>query len=112
MDTRRSQNITELVVLREQEKQLKFEVDHSRELLQREQERVKMLMQQLAKQEHFNTSAELSANTTRSRLNELEGVHQSTDAENTGLRRDKMLLVDHVSNLQKQVSSSSNTVNC
>lgn len=58
---------------------------------------------QLAKQEHFNTSAELSANTTRSRLNELEGVHQSTDAENTNLRRDKMLLVDHVSNLQKQV---------
>lgn len=47
MDTRRSQNITELVVLREQEKQLKFELDHSRDLLLREQERVKVLMQQV-----------------------------------------------------------------
>ena len=61
---------------------------------------------QLAKQEHLNTSSELNASTTRSRLNELEGVHQNIESENTQLRRDKMLLVDHVSNLQKQVGRS------
>lgn len=54
MDTRRSQNITELVVLREQEKQLKFELEHSRELLHREQEHVKVLMQKV--QRHLVTT--------------------------------------------------------
>ena len=46
-DTRRSANITELVVLKDREKQLKFELEQAQEQLRREQGRVKHYMEQV-----------------------------------------------------------------
>ncbi len=54
----------------------------------------------------MTTSQELNATTTRSRLSEIETRYQANDTENSQLRRDKVLLVDHVSDLQKQVLTS------
>ena len=62
---------------------------------------------QLSNQGAVTTASELNMSTTRSRLTELEAVHQRSDTENTQLRRDKMLLVDHVSNLQRKVNAPS-----
>ena len=58
---------------------------------------------QLAKQEQGHATSNLSQNTLRSRIAEVEGRLSGVESENTQLRRDKMLLVDHVSELQKQV---------
>lgn len=59
---------------------------------------------QLAETERLASTSELNASATRSRLVELENLHQNTEEENAKLRRDKALLVDHTSGLQKQVS--------
>ena len=59
---------------------------------------------QLVKQETLNNTSTLSHNTTRSKLAELEARYEATEHENAQLRRDKMLLVDHVADLQKQVT--------
>ncbi|XP_022091153.1 paramyosin-like [Acanthaster planci] len=103
-DTRHASNITELVTVRDKEKQLKYELDKAREELKYERDRVQHLMNQLAKQEQEHVTSNLSQNTLRSRLAELEGRLSGVEVENTQLRRDKMLLVDHVSELQKQVA--------
>ena len=64
---------------------------------------------QLSHQGQVTTANELSTTTIRSRLAELEAMHGQSDSENTQLRRDKMLLVDHVANLQRQVSTISDS---
>ena len=46
-DTRRSQNITEMVVAKDREKQLQMELNQSRELLRNEQKRCKDMVQQV-----------------------------------------------------------------
>lgn len=46
-DTRHSTHITELVTVRDKEKQLKFDLDQAREALKQERERVAHLMKQV-----------------------------------------------------------------
>lgn len=48
-DTRHSTHITELVTVRDKEKQLKFDLDQAREALKQERERVAHLMKQVRK---------------------------------------------------------------
>ena len=60
----------------------------------------------MSKQEHAKKALELNSSTVRSRLAELESTHQNHETENAQLRRDKMLLVDHVADLQKKVSGT------
>ncbi|CAH1772500.1 unnamed protein product [Owenia fusiformis] len=103
IDVRKSQNITELVHANEKIKQIQFEVNQTKALLQSEQDRCRSLMEQLSKAESLNSSIQLNQSSTQSRLAEVQGVHSVTESENTSLRRDKMLLVDHVSELTKQV---------
>lgn len=109
-DTRHSTHITELVTVRDKEKQLKFELDQAREALKQERERVAHLMKQLSKQDERRTQVTLTHNTTKSRLAELEGRQGGVEQENAQLRRDKMLLVDHVSELQKQIAEKEHEV--
>lgn len=59
---------------------------------------------QVGKQEHAKKAVELNSSTIRSRLAELESSHENHETDNAHLRRDKMLLVDHVADLQKRVS--------
>ncbi|KAK2167062.1 hypothetical protein LSH36_32g09010 [Paralvinella palmiformis] len=105
-DTRRSQNITELVVIKDRENNLQFELNQVKEQLQKEKERVNHYMEQLSKLEQLSTQEKLNANTTRSRLAELEVIHQRLETENSELRRDKMLLVDHVADLQNKLENT------
>ncbi|XP_071483729.1 uncharacterized protein [Diadema antillarum] len=109
-DTRHSSQITELVTVRDKEKQLKFDLDQAREALKQERDRVAHLMQQLSKQDERHTHNTLSHNTTKSRLAEVEGRQGGLEQENAQLRRDKMLLVDHVAELQKQVAEKEQEV--
>lgn len=62
---------------------------------------------QLDKQKHANKGLELNSATNRSRLAEAETLREKSETECSQLRRDKLLLVDHVADLQKQASRSS-----
>lgn len=54
--------------------------------------------------ESVTTQQELKLNTARSRVTELTSMHEYLEKENTQLRKDKSLLVDHVADIQKKVS--------
>ena len=53
--------------------------------------------------ESLTTQQELKLNTAKSRVTELSGMHEHLEKENTQLRKDKALLVDHVNDVQKKV---------
>nr|XP_022293000.1 golgin subfamily A member 5-like isoform X1 [Crassostrea virginica]XP_022293010.1 golgin subfamily A member 5-like isoform X1 [Crassostrea virginica]XP_022293019.1 golgin subfamily A member 5-like isoform X1 [Crassostrea virginica] len=102
-ESRQNQSISEYVQIKDREKEARFELQHSQEALKREQDKVKSLMEQLSKYESVSTTRDLELNTSRSRVAELESLHSSVDKENMQLRKDKVLLVDHVSELQRKL---------
>ena len=58
---------------------------------------------QVTMKESLTTQQELKLNTAKSRVTELSGMHEHLEKENTQLRKDKALLVDHVNDVQKKV---------
>lgn len=104
-DSRHSSHVAELVQIREKEKEARFELQHTQELLRKEQERNKLYSEKMVKQEAVATSLDLSVNTSRSRITELENYQAGIEQENAQLRKDKTLLVDHVSDLQRKMET-------
>ncbi|XP_062573134.1 ELKS/Rab6-interacting/CAST family member 1-like [Saccostrea cucullata] len=102
-ESRQNQSISEYVQIKDREKEVRFELQHTQELLKKEQEKARNLLDQLTKYESLSTTRELEVNTSRSRVAELESLHSSVDKENMQLRKDKVLLVDHVSELQRKL---------
>ncbi|XP_046563263.1 ELKS/Rab6-interacting/CAST family member 1-like isoform X2 [Haliotis rubra] len=102
-DQRHSDNIAELVNSRDKEKQLQFEREQLREQLRRESEKGQHYLEELTKKETTHSSTEHQLTSAQNRMGELEGMQVAADAENTQLRRDKLLLVDHVADLQAKL---------
>ncbi|XP_050409541.1 golgin subfamily A member 6-like protein 22 isoform X2 [Patella vulgata] len=102
-EQRQRENIVEMVSLRESEKQLKMQLEQQQVQLQREQEKAQSYLEQLTKQEKLSGSVEIQLNSTKLNLSETESLHQAAESENNQLRKDKMLLVDHVADLQRQI---------
>ncbi|KAL5014844.1 hypothetical protein ScPMuIL_009114 [Solemya velum] len=110
-DDRRAKNITDFVEMRDREKDLHFEIEHLREQLRLGQIRCTELVEQLTKQESMGASSDLKLNTSKSRVLELESLQQSLSSENNQLRKDKMLLVDHVADLQRRLDAREHEMN-
>lgn len=102
-ESRQNQSIAEYVQIKDREKEARFELQHTQEQLKKEQEKTRNLMEKLSKYESVSTTRDLELNTSRSRVAELESLHSSVDKENMQLRKDKVLLVDHVSELQRKI---------
>ncbi|XP_019628397.1 PREDICTED: paramyosin-like [Branchiostoma belcheri] len=103
-ETREASKTMEVMSLQDHERQLKFEIETLRNQLEEERAKVRNYMDQVRVQEELGTSVRLEGATAKSQLRELEGIHTSTNVENSQLRRDKALLVDHVAELQKQLT--------
>ena len=58
---------------------------------------------QLTRTESTSTSQDLQMKTLKSRVSELESFQQSVEKECDQLRKDKLLLIDHVSEIQRKV---------
>ncbi|XP_055996073.1 ELKS/Rab6-interacting/CAST family member 1-like isoform X2 [Ostrea edulis] len=102
-ESRQNQSIAEYVQIKDREKEGRFELQHTQELLKKEQEKSRNFMEKMTKNESISMTHELELNTCRSRVAELENLHSSVDKENLQLRKDKVLLVDHVSELQRKL---------
>ncbi|KAK7475895.1 hypothetical protein BaRGS_00032863 [Batillaria attramentaria] len=102
-DQRHATSISEMVGLRDKEGALRLELDKLREQLKHEQDRSKQYLEQLTNKETACSTAERRLNTNQSRITELEGLQKATEAEVTQLKRDKVLLVEHVADLQKKI---------
>ncbi|KAL8577252.1 hypothetical protein ACOMHN_022440 [Nucella lapillus] len=114
---RHATSISEVVGLRDKEGVLRHEIaqltdqvqreqDRSKQYLdqvKREQDRSKHYLDQLTSKETMYNKLDLRTNTAQSRINELEALQQSSESEVTQLKRDKILLVEHVADLQKKI---------
>lgn len=96
---RHSQTMQEVTSLKEKLQ----ENDFLREQLRQEKEKSRQYLEQLTNQESTSKTVELSFNTAKSRMVELEGMRSATESENSQLRKDKILLVDHVADLQRKM---------
>ncbi|XP_052281601.1 ELKS/Rab6-interacting/CAST family member 1-like isoform X2 [Dreissena polymorpha] len=110
IEHRHHSNISEMVQGKDREKELRFELEYVREQLAKEIERVRQYQEQMTTKESASTQVELQLNTARSRVTELTSMHSHLEKDNTQLRKDKSLLVDHVADLQKKLESKNEEV--
>ncbi|XP_060553175.1 uncharacterized protein LOC132714330 isoform X2 [Ruditapes philippinarum] len=103
IESRHQQTISEIVQSKEREKELRFELEYSKESMTKEHDRLKQYQEKLSFKDSVSTQQELQLNTARSRVTELTGMHEHLEKENTQLRKDKSLLVDHVADIQKKL---------
>lgn len=112
IEARHQSNISEMVQTKDHEKELRFELDYLKECLKKEQEKVKQYQEQVTFKDSVTTQQELQLNTARSRVTELSSMHEHLEKENSQLRKDKSLLVDHVADIQKKLEhKNEETVN-
>ena len=102
-ESRHTQSHTELLQLRDKEKDIRFEVSHLQEQLRKEQEKSRHYLENLTRTESTSTSQDLQMKTLKSRVSELESFQQSVEKECDQLRKDKLLLIDHVSEIQRKL---------
>jgi len=110
VEARQSATLTQLSQSGDKGKMLEMEVADLKKQLDLERYRIKDLESKLSDQENLTKSTELSLLTTKGRLNEQESNNSKLDDELNSLRRDKNLLVDHVSELQKKVDDRDTTI--
>ncbi|KAH9513670.1 hypothetical protein Btru_041774 [Bulinus truncatus] len=98
-DQRHLQSIGEMVTLKDRLQ----EIDRLRDELRLEKERSRQYLEQLTNEESTHKKSDLQVNTLKSRLTESEGMRNVIDAENEQLKKDKILLVDHVAEIQRKL---------
>ncbi|XP_053565108.1 uncharacterized protein LOC128655525 [Bombina bombina] len=100
-----SSSFAHLLSVKDREGQLNSEVKWQQELLELEKSNFKDIMEQITMLNKDSKFQDLSSTTISSRIAEMRAILAKEDHINTELRRDKALLVDHVSNLQTQLGS-------
>ncbi|XP_078398977.1 uncharacterized protein LOC144681121 [Cetorhinus maximus] len=104
-DFSRTSSAVQLIAVKSQEEQLRYEVKRHKELLEIEKRTFKELTEKILLLEQGKTYVELNEATVRSRVAETEYRFVSGEEENVQLQRDKALLVDLITDLQIQLSN-------
>ncbi|MEE6475585.1 hypothetical protein FKM82_010807 [Ascaphus truei] len=103
--TYHSSSVAQLLSVKDREEQLNREIIWQQELLQLEKNHFKDITDQITMLQSGSTLQGLNATTVSSRIDELQAMLAKEEQNNTELRRDKTLLVDHVSNLEMQITN-------
>uniref|UniRef100_A0A0B7AFD6 Uncharacterized protein n=1 Tax=Arion vulgaris TaxID=1028688 RepID=A0A0B7AFD6_9EUPU len=97
-DQQQSRQIAEMVTLKDK----LHENDILRDQLRLEQDKARQYLDQLTNEGTSSKKSEHELSTIRSHLKEVEEMNRIVDSENAQLRKDKVLLVDHVAELHKK----------
>ncbi|XP_044147624.1 myosin-11-like [Bufo gargarizans] len=102
--THSSTNVAQLLHVKDKEEQLIKQVQLQQVLLKKEKEHFKDLMGQIDLVLSGNDLQDLRTNTLSSQIAEIQAMLVKEEQINTEFRRDKTLLVDHISSLQTQIT--------
>ncbi|XP_040282889.1 chromosome-associated kinesin KIF4-like [Bufo bufo] len=102
--THSSTNVAQLLHVKDKEEQLIKQVQLQQVLLKKEKENFKDLMGQIDLMLSGNDFQDLRTNTLSSQIAEIQAMLVKEEQINTEFRRDKTLLVDHISSLQTQIT--------
>nr|XP_015212743.1 PREDICTED: citron Rho-interacting kinase-like isoform X2 [Lepisosteus oculatus] len=100
---RKSSSITELASLKDQERQLEWELANWKRSVNEEKMKVLQSMAELHDLEQVKSSAQEKRASLGSLLSELEGKYSKIHTENAEIRGEKVQLVDYISQLNKQI---------
>jgi len=101
---------SQIARLKGQEEVLSLETRKFQELLENERNKYLSMEAKLMKSEESLSSTNYRTKTIESRLEELEARYKRADEDNQQLRRDKVLLTEHIAQLQKQLEQKENEV--
>ncbi|XP_056422439.1 pericentrin-like isoform X2 [Hyla sarda] len=102
--TQSSTSVAQLLNVKANEEQLIKQVQLQQALLEKEKENFRDLMGQIDLLLSGNDRHDLRTTTLNSQISELQALFDKEEQINTELRRDKTLLVDHISSLQTQIT--------
>ncbi|XP_075720369.1 uncharacterized protein LOC142761062 [Rhinoderma darwinii] len=102
--THSSTSVAQLLSVKDKEEQLIKQVDLQQVLLKKEKEYLRDFMGQIDLLLKGNDLQDLRTTTLSSQIDELQAILFKEEQINTELRRDKTLLVDHISSLQTQIT--------
>ncbi|XP_078396382.1 uncharacterized protein LOC144679654 [Cetorhinus maximus] len=109
-NSKHSTNVTQLTYLKEQERQLELELAHLKRMKEEEGKKVLNAMEQLHCLNQGKSSIELNGLSLRNQLAVLEKRQSNITLENTQLKREKANLVEHISELHKQISEKDDEI--
>ncbi|KAE8602356.1 hypothetical protein XENTR_v10013957 [Xenopus tropicalis] len=102
--THGSSSFAQLLSVKDKEEQLDREVKQQKELLKLEKDNFKYIMDQLSMLQSGNTLHSFTVASISSEIDELKAMLTKEEQINLELRKDKTLLVDHISSLQTQIA--------
>lgn len=102
-EQRHATKISEMVGLRDKEGALRHEIDKLNEQIRHEQQKCKQYLDQLTEREVSANKSDLRANAAEARVAELESLYKASEDDVRQLRHDKVLLVEHVADLQRKI---------
>ncbi|BFZ11229.1 hypothetical protein BsWGS_14268 [Bradybaena similaris] len=97
-DQRHTRTVAEIITLKDK----LHENDILRDQIRLEQDKSRQYLEQLTNEGTSSKQSELQLNTIKSRLREAEEMHKVIESENSQLRKDKVLLIDHVAELHNK----------
>eukprot|EP00079_Xenopus_tropicalis_P026750 XP_012820687.1 PREDICTED: myosin-11-like isoform X1 [Xenopus tropicalis] len=106
----RTKRISELTSGKEKERQLEMTLSYWKRLVQDEKEKVTSAQEQLLKEQKGRKFVELNGSSLKSQLTDLEKRRSGLQLENSQLRVDKTHLVEHISQLHKQIADRDNEI--
>ncbi|KAM4040766.1 uncharacterized protein ACNLHF_012037 isoform 1-T2 [Anomaloglossus baeobatrachus] len=102
--THSSTSVAQLLIVKDKEEQLSKQVQMQQVFLEKEKQHFKDLMGQIDLLLSGNGLQDLRSTTLSSQIAEIQAILIKEEQINTELRRDKELLVDHISSLQTQIT--------
>ncbi|XP_075439161.1 uncharacterized protein LOC142482647 isoform X2 [Ascaphus truei] len=108
----RTKRISELTSGKEKERHLELTLSHLKRLVQDEMDKVFTAQEQMLHIQQGRKSVELNALSFGSQLTDLEKRHSRVQLENSQLRMEKTHLVEHISELHKQIAERDDEICC
>ncbi|KAM4688922.1 uncharacterized protein O3C94_007025 [Discoglossus pictus] len=106
----RTKRISELTSGKEKERQLELTLSHLKRLVQEEREKVAAAQEQMLHVQQGRKSVELNGHSLRSQMTDFEKRLSRVQLENSQLRMEKTHLVEHISQLHKQIAARDDEV--
>ncbi|XP_067409671.1 trichohyalin-like [Emydura macquarii macquarii] len=102
--------ISELAYEKEKERQLELELTYLKRLLQNERQKALTAQEQVRRLQKERKSVDLNGQLLQSQLKDLERRCSGAQLENSKLRTEKTHLVEHISQLHKQISGKEDEI--
>ncbi|XP_063780055.1 CAP-Gly domain-containing linker protein 1-like isoform X1 [Pseudophryne corroboree] len=106
----RAKRVSELTLGSENKRHLELTLSHWRRLVQDEKEKVAAAQEQVLQLQQGRKSVEMSGSSLHKQLTDLQNKHSKVHQENSLLRVEKNHLVEHISQLHKQIAEKNDEI--